>query len=159
MKEKIEYYRHYKKFMEMKLEQSMAKTPEYQVFANRYPHIAESIRIKRKIERLKKKLKSEKERTSRFQIKKEINTARIRLRMRGARPQDTVFHTHFMLHACTQALRKKYIGIQKKLRGILPPSIIDLKSLDTVERGLAVREWIQNRMHACKKRLASKNLH
>jgi len=157
--------------MEMKLEQSMAKTTEYQVFAERYPHITESIKLKREMERLKKKLKSEKKRSSRFQIKREMNDIRTRLRkqsilkrLHGESKQEAIFHTHFIVDTskkhvsslatrCNMTLRKTYTDVQKRLRRLmyrnLPPSVFDLKSLDTAEKGLALREWVQNR---CKKR-------
>ena len=61
MKEKMEYYPHYKKFMGMKLEQSMVKTAEYQLFAERYPHIAESIRPKKRNGKIKGKTKNREE--------------------------------------------------------------------------------------------------
>ena len=60
MKEQMNYYKHYEKFMKMNLEQSIVKTSEYRDFVEIYPHITESIRLKREIERLTKKMKSEK---------------------------------------------------------------------------------------------------
>lgn len=167
MKEKTECYPYYEKLMKMKLEQSVEETTEYKVLAKRYPHLAESIRLKKEIGRLEKKQKSEKERSSRFQIRREMNATRAKLkkenilkRLHGESKQETIFHIHFIIgtskeHISSLAmsghmtLRKTYIGLQKKLRRSmyrkLPPSIFDLKSLDTAEKGLALREWIQNR--------------
>jgi hypothetical protein len=165
MKEKAECYPYYEKLMKMKLEQSVIETAEYKVLAEHYPHLAESIRLKREIGRLKEKLKSEKERSLRFQIKREINVTRTKLkqenmlkRLHGESKQETIFRTHFIINTSKEhisslvmksrmTLQKKHVSVQKKLRRLmyrkLPPSVFDLKSLDTAEKGLALREWIQ----------------
>ncbi len=167
MKEKTECYPHYKKLMKMKPEQSVVETTEYKVLSERYPHLAEVIRLKREIERLKKKLQSEKERSSRFQIKREINVTKAKLkrenileRLHGESKQETFFHVRFIIDTSKEhisslatrghmTLRKTYTSVHKKLRRSmyrkLPPSVFDLKSLDTAEKGLALREWIQDR--------------
>ncbi len=165
MKEKAECYPYYKKLMKMKLEQSVIETTEYKALAEHYPHLAESIKLKREMERLKEKLKSEKERSSRFQIKRELNVTgaklkkeNLRKRLRGESKQEAIFRTHFIINTSNErisslatrsrmALRKTHRNIRKKLRRFmyrkLPPSVFDLKSLDTTEKGLALREWIQ----------------
>ena len=63
----------------MPLEQSTENAAGHKIFAKRYPHIAESIRLKRKMERLKKKLKTEK-RSSKFQINRQMNIIKAKLR-------------------------------------------------------------------------------
>ncbi len=165
MKEKAKCYPYYKKLMKMKLEQSVIETTEYKVLAEHYPHLAESIRLKREMERLKGKLKSEKERSSRFQIKRELNATdaklkkeNLRKRLRGESKQEAVFRRHFIINTSKEhisslvmssrmTLRKTHRNLRKKLRRFmyrtLPPSVFDLKSLDTAEKGLALREWIQ----------------
>jgi hypothetical protein len=167
MKEKTECYPYYEKLMKMKLEQSVVETTEYTVLAKRYPHLTESIRLKREIEGLKNKLKTEKERSSRFQIKREMNATRAKLKrenilklLHGESKQETIFHIHFIIdtskeHISLLAMRghmillKTYKSVQKKIRRSmyrkLPPTVLDLKSLDTTEKGLAVKEWVQNR--------------
>jgi hypothetical protein len=162
MKEKAEFNLYYEKLMKMKLEQSMVETIEYKVLAEHYPHLVESIRLKREIERLKERLNSEKERSSRFQIKREMNVTRAKLkqenmlkRLHGESKQEAIFRTHFIIgtskehiSSLVMTLRKAYKSVQKRLRMLmyrrLPPSVFDLKSLDTTEKGLALREWIQN---------------
>jgi hypothetical protein len=158
MKEKAECYPYYEKILKMKLEQSVTETTEYKVLAEHYPHLAESIRLKREIERLKEKLKSEKERSSRFQMKREINVTRTKLkqenmlkRLHGESKQETIFRTHFIIntskeHISSLAMKSMhaYTSAQKKLRRLMSPSVFDLKSLDTTEKGLALREWIQD---------------
>jgi hypothetical protein len=162
MKEKVECYPYYEKLMKMKLEQSVIEITEYKVLAEHYPHLAESIRLKREIGRLKEKLKSEKERPLRFQIKRELNVTKAKLkqenmlkRVHGESKQETIFRTHFIIGTSKEhisslvtTLRKKHMSFQKKLRRLtyrkLPPSVFDLKSLDTTEKGLALREWIQD---------------
>ncbi|NIU82180.1 MAG: hypothetical protein GWN17_01265, partial [Candidatus Korarchaeota archaeon] len=146
MKEKAEFNQYYKKLMKMKLEQSMVETTEYKVLAEHYPHLAESIKLKREIERLKEKLKSEKERSSRFQIKRELNVTGAKLkqenmlkRLHGESKQEAIFRTHFIIgtskehiSSLVMTLRKAYASVQKKLRMLmyrrLPPSVFDLKS-------------------------------
>ena len=166
MKEKVECYPYYEKLMKMRFKQSVLETIEYKVLAEHYPHLAESIRLKREIERLKKRLKSEKERSSRFQIKREMNVTRAKLkkenmlkRLHGESKQEAIFRTHFIINTSKEhisslamksrmTLRKTHMSAHKKLRMLmyrkLPPSVFDLKSLDTTEKGLALREWIQN---------------
>ena len=159
MKEEAECYPYYEKLMKMKLEQPVVETTEYKVLAERYPHLAELIRLKRKIERLKKKLKSEKERSLKFQIKREINATKTKIkkenvlkRLHGESKQETIFRIQLVRSLLAtrgyRILQKTYIGVQKRARAThrkLPPTLFDLKSLDTAEKGLAVKEWIQNR--------------
>jgi len=60
VKNQLKHYKHYERIMKMELEQSIVKTSEYQSFSELYPHIAESLILKRKIKRLTNELKAEK---------------------------------------------------------------------------------------------------
>jgi hypothetical protein len=148
MREKTECYPYYKKLMKMRLEQSEVETTEFKLLAKCYPHLAESIRLKREMERLKNKLKDEKERSSRSQMKRKMNAARAKLKqenilklLHGESKQATIFKIHFTVDAPKEHISSLAKWIHKKL----PPSVYDLKSLDTKERGLAITEWVQNR--------------
>ena len=149
----------------MKLDQSIVKTPEYHSFSEIYPHITESIRLKREIERLTNKLKSEKERSAKIKIKREINIAKTKLRknnllkrLHGESKQEANFHRKVKLNTSkmyvASFVKKRYmtlahaiINFRKKLRWSmhrhLPPSVINLRELDVSEKGLALREWLQ----------------
>ena len=165
MKDQMNYYKHYEKLMKMTLEQSIVKTSEYHSFSEIYPRITESIRLKREIERLTNKLKSEKERSAKIKIKKEINIAKTKLRknnllkrLHGENKQEANFHRKLKLNTSKMYVssfaKKRYMTLEhaitnfrKKIRRSmhrhLPPSIFNLRELDATEKGLALREWLQ----------------
>jgi len=165
VKDQMNYYKHYEKLMKMELEQSIVKTSEYHSFSEIYPRITESIRLKREIERLTNKLESEKERSSKFKIKKEINIAKTKLRknnllkrLHGESKQEANFHRKLKLNTSKMYVssfaKKRYMTLghaitnfRKRLRRSmhrhLPPSIFNLRELDVSEKGLALREWVQ----------------
>ncbi|MFC1487384.1 hypothetical protein ACFLRN_06845 [Thermoproteota archaeon] len=167
MKEQMNYYKHYEKFMKMNLEQSIVKTSEYRDFVEIYPHITESIRLKREIERLTKKMKSEKERSGKIKIKKEINNSKTKLRkndlfkrLHGESKQESKFQRTYKLSnskmRVSSFIKKPYIIINNKLRNLqkkkknsmyrhLPPTIFNLRELDVTEKGLVLREWLHEK--------------
>jgi predicted nucleic acid-binding Zn-ribbon protein len=167
VKDQMNYYKHYEKFMKMTLEQSIVKTSEYHSFSEIYPHITESIRLKREIKRLNNKLKSEKERSAKFKIKKEITITKTKLkknnllkRLHGESKQEAIFQRKLKLgttkmHVTSlakkgyttlrQATRKLRRKLRRSMHRNLPPSIFNLRELDTAEKGLALREWIQEK--------------
>ena len=165
MKDQMNYYKHYEKLMKMKLEESIVKTSEYHSFSEIYPRITESIRLKREIERLTNKLKSEKARSSKFKIKREITITKTKLkknnllkRLHGESKQEASFHRKFKRNIskmryslfakkCRRVLGRPIRNFQRKLRRSLhrnlPPSLFNLRELDVAEKGLALREWLQ----------------
>jgi len=174
MKERSDYYPCYEKLIRMRLEEQIEESPEYKVLAKRYPHLVESIRLKREIKRLKEKLKFMEKRSARFQVKREIVSVEAKLKresalkcLYGENKQESIFNIRFTIetskkHISSSArgvynvslkarndLQKGYTDLRKKLRRLmyrkLPPSVFDLRSLDTAEKGLAVKEWIQKR--------------
>ncbi len=156
MKEKMDYCSHYEKFMRMKLERSMVETAEYRPFCRRYPHLAESIRLKREIERLEKRLKPEKRSLSRLQIKREINVIKAKLRkerilkrIHGETKQEAIFRKRAGINTLksriTHTLREFSAHTRRVMHIDLPPSLHNLKSLERAETGLALRDWIQDR--------------
>ena len=165
MKDQVNYYKHYEKLMKMKLEESIVKTSKYHSFSEIYPRITESIRLKREIERLTNKLKSEKAGSSKFKIKREISITKTELkknnllkRLHGESKQEAIFQRKFKRKTSKvrySLFAKKFRGVlgrpvrnfQRKLRRSmhknLPPSLFNLRELDVAERGLALREWLQ----------------
>jgi len=165
VKDQMKHYKHYERIMKMELEQSVIKTSEYQSFSELYPHIAESIRLKRKIERLTNELKSEKNRGIKFKIKREINVTKsmlrknnLRKRLHGESKQEAIFHRKFkrstskiryslFMKKCRKILGRPIRNFQRKLRRSmhknLPPTLFNLRELDVAEKGLALKEWLQ----------------
>ena len=159
----MNYYKHYEKLMKMKLEESIMKTSEYHSFSEIYPRITESIRLKREIERLTNKLKSEKERSSKFKIKREITITKTKLkknnllkRLHGESKQEAIFqrtlkHNSSKMHVPSFAKKyQKILGqpirkLRRSMRKNLPPSLFNLRELDAAEKGLALREWLQEK--------------
>ena len=161
----MNYYKHYEKLMKMNLEESIVKTSEYHSFSEIYPRITESIRLKREIERLTNKMKSEKARSSKFKIKREITITKTKLkknnmlkRLHGEGKQEAIFQRTLKLNSSKMHIssfaKKRYLTLEhaitnfrKKLRRSVhrhvPPSIFNLRELDASEKGLALREWIQ----------------
>ncbi len=151
--------------MQIKFDNSIVKTHEYQIFSEIFPHISESIRLKREIKRLTNKLESEKTRSVKIKIKKEIIIAKTKLRknnlfkrLHGETKQETNFYRKYKINTLKTrgfSLAEKYYttleqaitNFRKKLKGFmirnLPPTIFNLRELDASERGLALREWNQ----------------
>ena len=165
MKDQMKHYKHYERIMKMELEQSVIKTSDYQSFSELYPHIAESIRLKRKIERLTNELKSEKYKWSKFKIKREISVTKSTLRknnllkrLHGESKQEAIFHRKLkrstsklcyslFMKKCRKSLGRPIRNFQRKLRRSMhkniPPSLFNLRELDVAEKGLALKEWLQ----------------
>jgi hypothetical protein len=57
MKRKVNYNLICEKLLRMRPEKPVAESPEYKVLAKAYPHLAESIRLKKEMERLKERLR------------------------------------------------------------------------------------------------------
>jgi len=145
MRKKNEYYPYYEKLMEMSLEDPAEETAEYKILAERYPHLAESIRLRREKRRLKERLRSAANGSTRFQIKREIFRIERKLvqestqkRLHGETMQEAIFKAFSIMATSRRSLRR--LVLRK-----LPPTVFDLRSLDTAEKGLAVREWFQER--------------
>lgn len=172
MEEIADYYPYYEKLLRMRLEERIAEAPEFKVLAKRYPHLAESIRLKREIEILKENLKSLKDMSKRFRIKREIISIKAKLkrenilkRLYAENKQEAYLYVRFKISISKErisslvvkgriAFRKVYIDLQKGFKSLrkalrelvhskLPPTVFDLKSLDTAEKGLVVKEWVQ----------------
>jgi len=165
MKRKTDYYPYYKKLTKMTLEKPPEEADEYKVLFQNYPCIAESIKLKTEMKRLNEKMKSVKDRPTKFQIKREMNKIKAMLKregilkqLHGESKQEKVFkrrfridsmkeHVSFSIMRTRKSLTKVSVNAQKRLRASahrnLPPPIFDLNSLDMAEKGLALREWIR----------------
>jgi hypothetical protein len=167
VKDQLKDYRHYEKIMKMNIEHSVVETFEFQSFSESYSHIAESIRLRRKIERLTNILKSEKNKGSEFKIKREIAVTKSKLRknnllkrLYGESKKEALFHRKFKRNRS----KMRYSLLMKKFRTILgrpirnfqrklgrsmhknlPPSLFNLRELDVTEKGLALREWLEEK--------------
>jgi len=165
LKDQMNYYKHYEKLMKMPLEQPMVTTSEYHSFSEIYPRITESIRLKRELERLTNKLKSEKAGSSKFKTKREITITKTKMkrnnlfkRLHGERKQEAIFQRKLKLRTMKMrgsSLVKKFqkrLGqpnknfkrrLRRSLHRNLPPSLFNLRELDVSEKGLALREWLR----------------
>ena len=153
--------------MKIELEQTIVNTSEYQSFSEIFPYIAKSIRLERKIERLTNILKSEKKIGSKLRIKREISATKSKLkknnlfkRLHGENKHEAIFRRKFMRNQSKMRyslfvkkfrtfLARPNRNSQRKIRRFmhknLPPSVFNLRELDVAERGLALREWLQER--------------
>ena len=153
--------------MKMELEQSIVKTAEYQSFSKLFPHIAESIRLEKKLERLTKILKSDTNVDSKLKIKREISITKSKLRknnlfkrLHGENKPEAIFRRKFRRKQSKmrnslfvnkfqtflgQPIRNSQKKISKSMHKNLPPSIFNLRELDVSEKGLALREWLQEK--------------
>ena len=161
----MNYYKYYKKLMKTNLEESIVKTSEYQKLSEVFPRITESIRLKRELERLSNKLKSEKVTSAKFKIKREMTITKTKLkknkrlkRLHGEGNQEAKFKRTLKLNSSKTIVssfaKKPYSIIENRISNFrkklkrskhkhLPPSIFNLRALDVSEKGLALREWIQ----------------
>jgi len=146
------------------------ETPEYQALSARFPHLSERIRLEKESERLKQELRTAKERSRRHQVSRDIEDIISKLRR-----QDTLIRLHgeskclgdyktrFLIMSVKQRvssivlrIRRLYLNLQKKLQeqsrraryrraSTLPPSLLDMRSLDPVDKSQALRDWIEKR--------------
>ena len=170
MKEEEDYYPYYEKLTKMSLEEPIVETPEFRLLAERYPHLAESVRLRREVGRLRERLRSQKEKSTKFRLKRDIQRLETKLkqediqkRLHGESKQEALFKVRFgietsknrvssiasrahniLTKAKTDARSVDRV-LRRSIRKKLPPTVFDLKSLDTGEKGLSVREWLQQR--------------
>lgn len=141
MDERTEYYPYYEKLVRRRLEEPIAEALEYKVFAERYPHIAESLKLKREIKRLKEKLKSLEDRSARCRTKREIIRTKAKLkresvlkRLHRENKQESIFNIRFTIATSKEliflvamrvynslqkgyiSLREEYFNLRKNLR-------------------------------------------
>ena len=174
MKESDEYYSYFEKLMRAAPETVTREAPEYQALSAHYPHLSEHIRLRKELERLKQELQTAKERSRRLQVNREIEdiVGRLRrqdtlMRLHGESKRLGDYKTRFLIMSIRQRIssmvlrarsrvRRLYLNLQKKLQeqsrrtryrraSTLPPSLLDMRSLDPVDKSLALRDWIEKR--------------
>jgi hypothetical protein len=167
MKQETNCYPQYKKLLKKKDETPVTETKEFKALTERYPHIAESVRLKDEMRKLKEKLKSAKERQTKSQIRKDMNSLKAKLRreeirkkLHGEDKLERTYHARFIMDSATEKLsswrEKSRVSLKRTRTKVgrrldtlkqqkLPPSLLDLKSLYLVERNVALKEWVQNR--------------
>lgn len=174
MKEKDQYYSYYEKLMRIAPQAAIEETPEYHALAARYPYLSKSIKLGKELERLRRELKSTKERSTRLQIHsqvksfvRELKRQNIVKHLHGESKRETDYRRRFSIAAASQwlasmaqrvraALFAALLELQNKLEeqsrkarlsraSKFPPSLFDLRSLDPVDRGSALREWVEKR--------------
>lgn len=182
MKEGDEYYSYFEKLMRAAPETVTRETPEYQALSARYPHLSEHIRLEKESERLKQELRTAKERSRRLQANREIEdiVSRLRrqdtlLRLHGESKRLSDYKRRFLIMSVKQRvsfivlrIRRLYLNLQKKLQeqsrrarykraSTLPPSLLDMRSLDPVDKSLALRDWIEKRKVRIQREKASQS--
>jgi hypothetical protein len=170
MEEDDKYYLCYERLMRTTPEKPLVEIPEYRTLATRYPHIAESVKLRTEIEGLEKDARSAEEKSTRLQKKRQIERLSAELRrqgilkrLHGESKQEADFRRRFTINSLKRRLsllglmvRKVYSDLQEKLQEQsrrsrraraekLPPSLFDLRSLDSADRGLALTEWVKKR--------------
>lgn len=156
MKKETNFYLYYERLMKMQLEKPVVEAYEYEVLSKRYPHLAKSIKLKREIKRLEKKRRAIKERSIKLRIEKEILGMKEKLKresilkkLHGESGREAVFHIHFTIRninerifSLARRIRAAFGTTSKSIHEVFLSPVFDLKSLDTAERSLAVREWL-----------------
>ena len=167
MKERDEYYSYYEKLMRMAPQATIEETPEYQAMVARYPHLSKSVRLQKELERLRTELKSAKERSIRLHIRSEMKSLVRQLkqldilkRLHDDGKRETNYRRRFAIATVIQRLSSMVQTVSTELQSKLeeqsrrarlsrvsklPPSLFDLRSLDSVDRASALREWIEKR--------------
>ena len=156
--------------MRMVPQAAMEETPEYRALAARYPYLSKSIKLGKELERLRRELKSTKERSTRLQIDsqvksfvRELKRQNILKHLHGESKREADYRRRFAIAAASQwsasmaqRVRAALLELQNKLEeqsrkarlsraSKFPPSLFDLRSLDPVDRGSALREWVEKR--------------
>ena len=162
--------RNYEILRNKDLEKSIIQTLEFQNFFEVYPRIASSILLERKIELLNKKLKLEKKLNLKIEIKREINKTKVKLRknklskkihgddkveakfLKKIKENEskikklTFFTKGKRVHEKIHSNHKK--SFNQSLYKYLPPSLFSLKELIVSEKGLLLKQWLEEKNHA-----------
>jgi len=149
---------------------AIGESPEYKALATRHPHLSKSIRLRKELEKLQTEMRSAKDRSTRLEIRSHMNNLAMELkrqdilkRLYGESKHENNYRRRFVIVELSQRLasalqraRLAYLQLQEKLKersraarlsrvSKLPPSLFDLRSLDTADRASALREWIEKR--------------
>lgn len=161
MEEKRDYYPFYQRLMKMPPRTAIEQTAEYRILARRDSYLSESIRISKELDRLREKLKFTSEPAARREIHSEIRRLSGEMRRQGIMKQihggskwEASYKRRFILSSVLEKVKTKLKELSWESR--LPPSLVDLRSLDSVDRSLALRQWIKRRRKRMRRRLPIK---
>jgi len=157
MKEKISYNRFYEKLVKMQPDKPMQETVEYQVLAKAYPHLAESLRLRKEIERLERESKSLRKGSAKTRIEKEIMNLQTKLkrvnlskRLHGESRKEASLRMHFRIGNAKRYVSSSAEHVVAVLRNLfgnirrrLLSNVLDLKSMYAAERSLTIKEWVK----------------
>lgn len=160
-------HRDYEILRNMDLEQSIIQNVKFQKFFEVYPRIAASILLERKIELLNKKLKIEKKLNSKIKIKREINSTKVKLGknkllkkihgddkieskfLKKIKEKESRIKKSSFFTKGKRVLEKTYgnpkKSLNQRLYKYLPPSLFSLKELIVSEKGLVLKQWLQEK--------------
>jgi len=162
----MNYFKYYEKIVKADLNQQVTKTLEYQHFSEAYPHIAESVELKRNLKRLTQQLKSKEHKASKLKIKREINITKSKLRknslnkrLHGENKQEAFFRKQLKREATKihhslliKKKLKKYrstgtfrLKLRRFMHRKLPPTFFNLREHDVSEKGMVLKEWLQKK--------------
>ena len=166
MKGQHKLFKYYEKMVKTSLDEQITQTLEFQRFSESYPHIAESIELKRHLERLNQQLKSTEQKGSQFRIKREINLTKTKLRknslnkrLHGEKKQEAIFRKQLKRKATKNRfswIKKKMprkgqstgtfrLNLRRYMHRKLPPSLFNLREHDVSEKNLLLKEWLQGK--------------
>jgi len=149
---------------------AIGESPEYKALATRHPYLSKSIRLRKELEKLRTEMRSAEDRSTRLEIRSHMNNLAVELkrqdilkRLYGESKHENNYRKRFVivklrerLASVLQRTHLAYLRFQEKLKersqaarlsrvSRLPPSLFDLRSLDTADRASALREWIEKR--------------
>lgn len=164
MDENIDCYFCYKKLITQSLNETVENTAEYKTLYNRYPHVAHSIKLMREKNILLQELQSLKgparlrERGKVFAIDARLRRANMLKRLFGENKPETTYKIRLTLERLRTTSKEAVSALSRRghnakrlfdqksqgyLHKTLPPQLFDLNSLDMIEKGSALKEWIQ----------------
>lgn len=166
VKSEMKHFNYYEKIVKADLNQQVSETTEYHNFSEVYPHIAESVKLKRNLKRLKQQLKSTEHQGSKFRIKREINLTKSELRknslnkrLHGENKQEALFlkqlkrgatKTHYSFLIKKRPKKCQSTGtfrlkLKRFMHRKLPPTLLNLREHDVSEKGMILKEWLQEK--------------
>jgi hypothetical protein len=153
MNNNINCYFCFKKLITKSLDETIEDTFEYKTLYNSYPHLARSIKLTREKNKLLQKLESLKgsarvrERGKMFAIDARLRRTNVLKRLFGENKPETKYKVRFTFERLQKTSKESVFSlsrsIDRHLRRTLPPQLFDLQSLDMIEKGSALKEWIQ----------------
>lgn len=156
---KDKYYSYYERLMSKTTQRPITETFVYQSLHQRYPHIAESIRLRKERERLGQEWRSTKDRSARRKLAREIEIINASLkreefvkRLHGEGALERRYCIRLAIQSGARRVsrlvtgkRKARGGFIQRIKSKLPPSLLDLRSLDQVDRGFALKQWVNRK--------------